>query len=91
MLWHPISRTKPALNAGAGDQRGVTIRPMITAIGSVLFAGGADAQPVVTAQFSDGNNQRLFNNPRGPCPPTNGDRPHPSFGQWMSRTREFAA
>src|SRR3989442_14205552 len=47
-------------DACAGDQRGVTIRPMIAAIGRVAVAGGADAQAWRASEFTNGDDQSLL-------------------------------
>ena len=48
-----------ALDAGAGDDGGVAVRPVVAAVGAVAVAGGAHALLRAAAELADGDDQRL--------------------------------
>ena len=51
------------LMPGAGEDRGVAVRPVVAAVGAVAVAGGADALLRAAAELADGDDQRLFEQP----------------------------
>src|SRR5262249_8803033 len=53
------AKDEAAANAGAGHDRGVAIRPVVTALVVVAGAGGADAAERASAEFAYSHHQRL--------------------------------
>src|SRR5205814_2158944 len=48
-----------AADAGAGDDAGVAVGPVVTAVGAVAVAGGGDAAEGAAAEFADADDERL--------------------------------
>src|SRR5438105_4989038 len=74
-----------SLDAGAGEEGGVAIRPVIAAIGRIRVAGSAHAEPRRAAKLADGNHQRLFEQSSLIHVFEQSGRPLSSLGQCKSR------
>src|SRR5262249_39754934 len=53
----PVDEAAP--DAGAGDQGGVAVRPVVAPVVLVVVAGGADAALRAAPELADGHHQRL--------------------------------
>ena len=55
-----LSVNVSSFDSGAGNECGVAIRPVVATVGTVVVSAGTDATLWAAAEFTDGDDKRVF-------------------------------